>query len=233
MVRRIQMLSGAINEYEKILCGERIDFSTTFINRDTDIKTLLGIIRYAVENVLCWSPEEMAERFDNDIIKRLHLHAVTYKITFPHDLNKETDMYYYAELLYPGTCTEKRRKSAREYYVSTYLNFPNRKWSWLPPIEKGDLYLYNFLDCALEELQPDIDKNNTRALYEFFGCCKKINDFLYKANLKLLCMRQYTYPIDMLQDYLRYKGLKPDHDLYLYYRVQYFVSKNQIQLTGT
>lgn len=223
------MLTGPIMEYEKILCGTRAGFSATYINLGTDPNIIREVLRYAVEEILCWTPEEMAVKFDGNVISRLHLDPVTRKVRFPNDLDRDRHTFYYADFAYPGTCRKERREAAMEYYKSKILNSRRHRWRWFPSEKENDIYLFNFLEYALTNNAYGIDPESPAALYRLFGLHRRINAFLKEFGLLELCLRQYLYPIDMLQDYLSYKGMEPDQDLYLFHRCEYFLIQSQIE----
>lgn len=226
------MLSGPIIEYEKILCGEREKFSFSYVNLNANTYTLREILRYAVEQILCWTPEEMADRFTNELIARLHLRDVVVKIPFPADLNRDVDTFYYADFLYPGSCIERRKEAALKYYTANVITVNSKKWSWIPPKEENGIYLFNFLGYALEHNAYGVDPDDLPSLYRFFGFRRRINAFLKDMGIMELCILQYPFPIDMLQDYLCFTGKETDTDRYMYYRCMYYMSDKKITLTG-
>lgn len=92
-----------LHEYEEICLGNRRNFSNYFFSgsKYKEEKTALSIIRYAIEERLHWTPNEMKEYFNKDIAKLLHLEEVIKHIEFPPELNPEKDFYYLAHKLYP------------------------------------------------------------------------------------------------------------------------------------
>lgn len=94
-----------IMEYEKILSkDEGVNLSASFFcyNDYNNHKLALAVFRYAVENILCWSPAETAETLNMDIIKGLHLLTPYKYLTFPEELTRRKDCFYVAHLLYPN-----------------------------------------------------------------------------------------------------------------------------------
>jgi hypothetical protein len=183
------------------------------------------VLYFAVEEILDWDPSEMARKFTPEIISRLGLVNIPSKVPFPPGLKRSKDYFYYAEFLYPGTCTDMWKAAALKYYIG-YLKKARNRLPLGCPREHKDIYLFNFLEYAISVLLPSsIDQDDPKALYEFFSS-DNIDRFLLKAKLAEPCAIQYLYPIDMLHAYLGTKGTAVDHELYPYYRFRSFMNEN-------
>ena len=93
---------NAIYAYQLTLLNKYKSVPLSFFDGDTksNEKTAIAIIRYAVEEHLHWTPEEMRYHFDDKVIKRMKLDKVVTFIQFPPE-NSRTDFYIYAHKLYP------------------------------------------------------------------------------------------------------------------------------------
>lgn len=91
-------------EYDEILLGNKKVFSNVFFTGDKllDNDIALSIIRYVVEYYLHWSPQDTRNLFDSSVIKQYKLKTVYAKVIFPSELDKRTDYFYLAVLLYPN-----------------------------------------------------------------------------------------------------------------------------------
>lgn len=91
-------------EYDEILLGNKKVFSNVFFTGDKllDNDIALSIIRYVVECYLHWSPQDTRNLFDRSVIKQYKLKTVYAKVIFPSELDKRTDYFYLAVLLYPN-----------------------------------------------------------------------------------------------------------------------------------
>lgn len=91
-------------EYDEILLGNKKVFSNVFFTGDKllDNDIALSIIRYVVECYLHWSPQDTRNLFDSSVIKQYKLKTVYAKVIFPSELDKRTDYFYLAVLLYPN-----------------------------------------------------------------------------------------------------------------------------------
>ena len=91
-------------EYDEIILGNKKVFSNVFFTGDKllDNDIALSIIRYVVECYLHWSPQDTRNLFDSSVIKQYKLKTVYAKVIFPSELDKRTDYFYLAVLLYPN-----------------------------------------------------------------------------------------------------------------------------------
>ena len=216
-----------IHAYEAILCGGRKQFHSTYSSNSTNTMAVQGVLYYAVEKILDWEPSEMAQRFTPEMISRLGLVNIANKVPFPPGLERSTDYFYYAEFLYPGTCTEEWKSAALKYYKS-YLQKTRNRLPLCCPREHKDIYLFNFLEYAISNFLPvDIDKDDPRALYRFFSS-GSIDIFLSRIKLSGPCAIQYLYPIDMFHAYMGSKGTAVSPELYPYYKFRAFMNENNL-----
>ena len=214
-----------IHEYEKILCGERKQFHSGYTVSGINAGAIRRVLYYAIEEILDWEPVEMAQKFTPEMISRLGLGNIVSKVPFPPGLERGRDYFYYAEFLYPGTCTDKWKTAALKYYTGYIKNSRNRVILDCPR-EHKDIYLFNFLEYAISTFLPEgIDKDDPKALYGFFSS-DGVDEFLSNAKLSYPCAVQYLYPVDMLHAYLGTKGAAVDPEFYPYYRFRAFMKEN-------
>ena len=216
-----------IYEYEKILCGERKQFHSGYTLTGMNTESVRRVLHYAVEEILDWEPSEMARKLTPEMISRLGLVNIVSKVPFPPGLERSTDYFYYAEFLYPGTCTDEWKSAVLKYYIC-YLEKARNRLPLGCPREHKDIYLFNYLEYAILNLLPaGIDKDNPKALYGFFSS-DGIDGFLSRAKLSEPCAIQYLYPVDMLHAYLRARGIAVNSELYPYYRFRAFMNENNL-----
>ena len=82
------------------------------------------ILKFAVEKLLKWSPEEMLQRFDGSVIQKMKLQDILTYIPFPVELDRNTDYYYYAYYLYPKKVVFDTKQSVIYTYrkiLASYL----------------------------------------------------------------------------------------------------------------
>ena len=99
--------------YEQHLLGNLKLTRNDFFERGQEKaeEIALIIIRFAVENLLKWSPQMMAEHFNGAVIKKMKLEKVVDKIAFPTELDQNKDYFYYAHLLYPNVVDYNDKKA--------------------------------------------------------------------------------------------------------------------------
>lgn len=73
---------------------------------------VLIVFRYAIENILKWSPEDTRDNMNGEIIKSMKLDSLYRFMEFPDELSKTKDYFYIAHLLYPT-----RIKYDKAYYI--------------------------------------------------------------------------------------------------------------------
>lgn len=89
--------------YEQYLLGNnKISKHVYFeAGKDKSEEIALIMLRYSVENLLKWTPRQMAENFGPEVIKKMKLQNIIDKIEIPSELDPKKDYFYYAHLLYP------------------------------------------------------------------------------------------------------------------------------------
>lgn len=114
-----------IYEYqEKLLGNIKIISSQNSVTRAQAEIRAKKVLKYAVEKLLRWTPEEMAKKFNKEVIKKMKLEEIIYWIPFPAELDPDKDFYYYAYYLYPAKIAYDFRQSVIFTYrklLASYL----------------------------------------------------------------------------------------------------------------
>ena len=93
-----------IMDYEKLLLSDHsVNLPTSYFsyNQYNNEKLALILFRYALENILKMTPEDIVDCLDLNTIKNLHLSVPYRYLVFPEELSKRNDCFYVAHLLYP------------------------------------------------------------------------------------------------------------------------------------
>ena len=94
-----------IYEYRQTLIKPNKSVSTAFFPKEEGgqqaEKNARILLKYAIEDLLGWSPTEMQCKFNRDIADRMHLTKILKYISTPPEIDKENDYDYYAHYLYP------------------------------------------------------------------------------------------------------------------------------------
>lgn len=203
-------------EYDEYLLGNISSFSRHFFNstdRETEENVLL-IFKYAIEDILQWTPIEARDYLTEDVIKRLKLDKLIKKVKFPGELNPHTDYFYITHLLYPNVV----KFNERELILKTYKE-----------VLAGKLYKFpkEYLDGAKGVMRICVCFQYMIAQYLSFSSIKEIYEFfttpagskaLKKYRLYPVCIDKFEFQIDFLHQSL--PNVQKDEFWYNYYRFQ-------------
>lgn len=92
-----------LHDYDDMLIGNKKRI-TTFYNQEPgggNELIALQIIRYAIEKVLAWTPEEAVKKFDFYMIKKMQLEKIITYIHYPIEMQEEEPTYILSRL-YPN-----------------------------------------------------------------------------------------------------------------------------------
>jgi len=152
-----------IAEYNDILCGVKTRFSKTASLTETTVRE---IARFAFEYYLKWTPKDIAERCNGEILEKLKLDSLfkTY-VDFPKELNPKVDYFYYAHWIYPNSVSYNIRKGVLKVYrgilnksrKSFSINFFNDDFA----LERAEI--------CLQEALTHKEFKDDHELYAFFA----------------------------------------------------------------
>lgn len=187
-------------EYDNILCGNQTDFSPFYVKKEVSQEDYIALMRYFFEDILGWNPSEVERYASYDIIRRMHLDKIYDKIEFPPELNKATDLFYLAHILYPSFIEVDRKA----IILAVYKKVLSGKLKKFPKnfffLADSENYLFNCLNHAIEE---NLFFGSAEELYSFFADKDKADPFLEKVRLSTPCRDLYGgLPVAMLHDYL-------------------------------
>lgn len=94
---------GLLMEYEEILLKKRKDFTSSYMGKATLQKSACSVFRFAFEDILGWTPEMVRDYTTPELMNILHLRKPLNRIEFPPELDKRTDLFYLAWMMYPDT----------------------------------------------------------------------------------------------------------------------------------
>ncbi len=214
---------SAIYNYDQILLGNETRFSAHFFegssphgaNNTKD--TALSVLKYAVEDLLRWTPKMMAEYFDGEVIKKMKLQRIIealYK-TVPPQLDKKRDYYWYAHLLYPDEIVIKDEDMTLKTYHDLLENKINKLTKGFLEGDDGEDRIRM---CLLYYLGQYYPVTSIRVLYEKFAM--EGNKILDAAKLAGARRNHFDHPIDFLHASL--PSSQKDDFLYHYYKFKYY-----------
>lgn len=204
------MLSDIIYEYENILLGKKKNFSTTYfeLSPEQNERTALIIFHHAINSYLKWTPKQVEECLNYDIVRRMKLVPLMKYIRFPAESDREKDFYILLEKLYP----HKHKAGLKGPTLTVYQRLLSGERSKFPKgYFDGMQGMYRSLICfqyMITLLKPFDDVGD---MYKFFAS-NRGTATLKKYKLNIVCNTIYETPIDYL-----HAALPSEHkDLYLF-----------------
>lgn len=161
-------------------------------------KAALDIIRYAVEQLLRWTPKEMATKFNKEVINRLKLNKIVSYVIFPPEADKTRDYFVYAHKLYPTIIP-------MDLYTLTLLTYNKVHQKHLVKFPKGffddNLGRTRALLCMNYALSTNGRFGSKRELYKAFTEGSGMH-FIQQHRLELARRLSWEHPIDYVHDAL-------------------------------
>lgn len=201
-------------EYQLLLLGKIPSIQPDLFDGEPQQKekAAIEIVRYAVEQLLRWTPKEMAAKFNKEVIMQLKLNKIVSYITFPPEADKHRDYFVYAHKLYPNVIP-------MDLYTLTILTYNKVHQKRLVKFPKGffddNLGRTRALLCMNHALAKDGNFSSKKELYKAFTETAG-TQFIQKHRLDLARRLSWELPIDYVHDALS----KNDRDemWYHYYK---------------
>lgn len=196
------MPSTILERYKRILSGQQKRFSPyEFEDIQYRKQKIQLVIRYAIEMVKKWTPEQARVEMKLDDIKDLKLHLVREFIEPPIEA-KQDDVYYFVEFAYPYL----PRESEEERVMRVYREVLDGKRRHFPPhyfqTLKGEERAKICFDYMCKEF---LHVKDYRELPAIFAKTETAYAILRKYKLKILVDTLYFSPYDLLTE--MYPGL--------------------------
>lgn len=186
---------GLLMEYEEILLKKRKDFTSSYMGKATLQKSACSVFRFAFEDILGWTPEMVRDYTTPELMNILHLRKPLNRIEFPPELDKRTDLFYLAWMMYPDTIHINQKQLVLRVYEKVrqgiVMKFPKNFFS-----EANGLLNANI--CLQYAINRDLVFKNIQELYEYFSDRLQAVAFLKECKLYAPCCEFYEYPIDYL-----------------------------------
>ncbi|MDR7319511.1 hypothetical protein [Brevibacillus nitrificans] len=191
------MPSKVIERYKRILSGEQKRFSPyEFEDIQYRKQKVQLIVRYAIENVKQWTPEQARQQLSIQDVKELKLHLVREYIEPPIEAKSE-DVYYMVDFAYPYL----PRPSEEQRVLWVYQEVLSGIRRHFPPLYfqsiKGEERAKICVDYMCSHLMklPDVSH-----LPRIFGKTERAYSLLKKYKLKILVDTLYFSPFDMVTE---------------------------------
>jgi hypothetical protein len=189
--------SKIVDRYRRILMGEQKRFSPyEFEDAQYRKQKVQLVLRYAIENVKKWTPEQARRELSLRDVKELKLHLVREYVEPPIEAKPE-DVYYLVDYAYPYL----PRISEEQRVLWVYKEVLSGLRRHFPPLYfqsvKGEERAKICVDYMFDELM------NLQDIYELpkiFGKTERAYSLLKKYKLKILVDSLYFSPFDMLTE---------------------------------
>lgn len=225
----------AIRNYEDALIGRRrfslkipsylerkpIKEKGTFedLERARDIQAskendALAVVRYAITNILGWTPQEAFVFFNKEVMQKLKLDQACKYIQFPRDLSPNSDYWWIIYKAFPTQVSYEPYQRVLNMYKrllkGEIKHFPRNVFDGT----EGAEYLNSLLHYFISE---NIPANTVEDLYDAFGHSANIVKELKKAKLFYAYKNKFYSPLDWLHSSLE------DESNSLYYHYQQYM----------
>ena len=201
----------AIERYEQLILKK----NSITLNGEAEEKAeaAKAIIRYAITEILQWTPEEARDHITWDIIKQMKLDKILRYIPYPTDIDKVKDPDYMIYSAFPDMEYDIRRQILRVY--NRLMNgeieeFPKKIFEGPRGREKAVILLD-------EIIRTRLSTSSIEQLYERFADTAKANRKLAEWKIYSISRKLYCTPLD----YLHYSLSEENRDEFLYTFYQY------------
>jgi len=184
--------------------------------QDTEISKLketnaLAVVRYAVNDILQWTPQEAMDCMTVDIARQLRLDVIAKYVNYPADLSRSKDYAWLIHRAFPEETTYDISREAVQLYERVLRGelsrFPKRIFNGENGAKKLSILLRVYISNNIPSASVD-------ELYAIFGDPATGNARLHEAKLYYPCHENYETPLDYLNQAL---GNQNDDFLYNYY----------------
>ena len=194
---------GLLLEYEEILLGNRKEFSSTYIGKQSSQNNIIPLFLYAFESLLGWNKSDISKFISFPLIEKLRLIRPYNRLYFPPELNQKSDAFYLASILYPDEIHYSKTEMTLQVYEkvlnSSISRYPKRFFSG------GDGSL-NAAVCLQYYINQHLFLPSEKDVFKKFSNDKWANEFLKEAKLLSYCNDNFESPLDFLYD--TYENIK-------------------------
>lgn len=191
------MPSKIVERYKRILSGAQKRFSPyEFEDMQYRKQKVQLVIRYAIEQVKMWTPEQARREMSIKDVKELKLHLIREYVEPPIEA-KAQDVYYLVEYAYPYLPKPSEEQKILWVYEEVLAGIRRH----FPPLYfqsvKGEERAKICFDYMCNKL---MNIKDLRELPRIFGKTEQAYHYLRKYKLKILVDTLYFSPFDMITD---------------------------------
>lgn len=188
---------------------------------DAKQKEALAIVRYAVTELLGWTPQDAMDSMTDEIMKQLRLDKIITYIRYPKDLSKKKDFGWMIHLAFPNETqydvSDQVLKLYQRVKRGELKRFPKRVFEGENGAQKLAVLLSDYIS-------KNLVAKNIEELYEIFGDNARGNVLMHDARLFYAYHELYDTPLEYLHE-----SLGRDRDEFLYSYHQYMSALGEIE----
>lgn len=185
-----------IYEYEQALLGKKKNIDGDVFRYSSYGNELLAldVFKYAIENIMHWTPDEAYNGLNGKVIDLLRLRHLVKFVSFPPEFDPDKDFYYIVSKIYP----DKIKINIKKRTLIMYQQILSGKIKKFPKrfVEGRDGEM-RAIFCLKYAIRNYGTFESTEDLYRAFSDSAGI-EFLKKVKLYLPCTTLFDYPIDFL-----------------------------------
>lgn len=189
-----------IERYERSrLHGTRMTLSGSSKEKESDALTL---IRYIVDEILGWEPQEAVEHMTREVAVATGIDQLMENyIVCPVDINKEEDFGYAVHKAFQA----ETRFNVEEKLMAVYKDLEQGRRSKFPKkFFDGEYgrYRASYLLLYIIGANIPLQKNDVKGLYDLFANTAEINKLLHEWKIYTVCRKLYSSPLEYLHESL-------------------------------
>lgn len=195
------MGNDTLYEYEQVLMGKQKIFLISFSERTPDrTKAFITVWRYAILDILKWTPEDALVNLNRELIEKLKLDRTLKCVGM--NLKGKLDIREILSIVFPGQISNDIRDRTREEYERV-LHIG--RWRYKEDSEIGRFHKGYFSDengsvraavCLNYAVSLYMGDRSINERYHIFADSKKANRFLEEAKLSAVMRCFYKTPLE-------------------------------------
>ena len=201
----------AIERYERYVMGNGpLTLNGSVKEKETAAK---DIIRYAILEMLGWTPQEAAGHMTWELVVQMKLDRLLTYFKYPKDVDKEYDPDYIVHLAFPEVPFDIKRQVLRVYrrlLDGQIEAFPKKIFDGRSGRDKAGILL-------MEVVATNIPSASIPELYERFANSAASVSLMKKAKIYGVYTKMYSTPLEYFHNSLD----EADRDEFLYAFWQY------------
>lgn len=205
-----------LSQYEEILRYPTVTtLPATFFKNDqaTNQAVILTCLRFALEYILYYTPQEAGARLTEEDLERLKLSAgIKRFIKIPYGLEGRDGMQYLVHLCYPSIIGFTKER----YALIVYLRLIRKNPAMAKNFFTGDDGLDYALICMRYALRGYLNLENPHDMYQRFGTPSFAKTFLRDNALDYACRKFFNGSAVAFLHYALEFSMRDEYWFYLY-----------------